>query len=146
MGEKLRGRFIGRYPLWRALCDYVGKFTGLGASTDPSVAEREERGIKGGECPTILKFSCPKIRTYMRLKVFIRLWKVEPLKEFNTTSQSSFKFPGPLSGPGQREVWGVCVGAVRAYPLFLPFPDNAQALKIACWGEVECEKGLRELP
>lgn len=55
----------------------------------------------------VLKFSYPKIRTYVRLKVFIRLWKVEPLKEFNPTSQSSFKFLGPLSGPAQRQVWGL---------------------------------------
>lgn len=64
----------------------------------------------------VLKFSYPKIRTYMRLKVFIRLWKVESLKEFNTTSQSSFKFLGSLSGLAQREVWGSGGGGIAMTP------------------------------
>lgn len=49
----------------------------------------------------VQKCSCLEIRTLMRLKGFIKSWKVEPLKEFYTTS--FFKFLEPLSGPGQSE-------------------------------------------
>lgn len=77
------------------------------------------------------------MRTCLSLKGFIRPWEVEPLEEFNTTSQSSLRLLGPLFGPGFEFGLGGA-GGTAISPSFRGITD--QALKIAQLGELDVTK------